>query len=119
MRIHHLNCGTDCPLGGALFDGRSVSPLGRLVCHCLLIETDSHGLVLVDTGYGLRDIDHPHRPAETRGGLEQVRRLGCAERQRHIEDRRIAKHAPVIGGHAARHVDRDPKPGSFGQSRER
>lgn len=61
MRIHHLNCGTDCPLGGALFDGRSVSPLGRLVCHCLLIETDSHGLVLVDTGYGLRDIDHPHR----------------------------------------------------------
>ena len=21
MRIHHLNCGTDCPLGGALFDG--------------------------------------------------------------------------------------------------
>ncbi|MGI4876294.1 MAG: MBL fold metallo-hydrolase, partial [Janthinobacterium lividum] len=34
---------------------------GRLVCHCLLIETDAHGLVLVDTGYGLRDVDHPHR----------------------------------------------------------
>ena len=61
MRIHHLNCGTDCPLGGALFDGRSVGPLGRLVCHCLLIETDAHGLVLVDTGYGLRDVAHPHR----------------------------------------------------------
>ncbi|MGI4732041.1 MAG: MBL fold metallo-hydrolase [Janthinobacterium lividum] len=60
MRIHHLNCGTDCPLGGALFDGRSTGPLGRIVCHCLLIETDAHGLVLVDTGYGLRDVAHPH-----------------------------------------------------------
>jgi glyoxylase-like metal-dependent hydrolase (beta-lactamase superfamily II) len=60
MRIHHLNCGTDCPLGGALFDGRSLGPLGHLVCHCLLVETPSHGLVLVDTGYGLRDVHHPH-----------------------------------------------------------
>jgi glyoxylase-like metal-dependent hydrolase (beta-lactamase superfamily II) len=65
MRIHHLNCGTDCPFGGALFDGRSLSPIGRLVCHCLLIETGS-GLVLVDTGYGLRDVDHPHRPPHPR-----------------------------------------------------
>lgn len=61
MRIHHLNCGTDCPFGGALFDGRSAGPLGRLVCHCLLIETPVHGLVLVDTGYGLKDVAHPHR----------------------------------------------------------
>jgi glyoxylase-like metal-dependent hydrolase (beta-lactamase superfamily II) len=65
MRIHHLNCGTDCPFGGALFDGRSVSPFGRLVCHCLLIETEQ-GLVLVDTGYGLRDVDHPHRKPHPR-----------------------------------------------------
>jgi hypothetical protein len=28
MRIHHLNCGTDCPVGGALFDGRSKGVLG-------------------------------------------------------------------------------------------
>lgn len=61
MRIHHLNCGTDCPLGGALFDGCSSGLLGQIVCHCLLIETDAHGLVLVDTGYGLKDVDHPHR----------------------------------------------------------
>jgi glyoxylase-like metal-dependent hydrolase (beta-lactamase superfamily II) len=60
MRIHHLNCGTDCPLGGALFDGRSKGPLGHLVCHCLLVETPAHGLVLVDTGYGLKDVHHPH-----------------------------------------------------------
>ena len=66
MKIHHLNCGTDCPLGGALFDGRSVGLTGRLVCHCLLIETRAHGLVLVDTGYGLRDIDHPHRQPNPR-----------------------------------------------------
>lgn len=66
MRIHHLNCGTDCPLGGALFDGRSLGPLGRLVCHCLLIETDAHGLVLVDTGYGLRDVANPHRGPQPR-----------------------------------------------------
>lgn len=56
MRIHHINCGTDCPVGGAFFDGRSKGLLGRLVCHCLLIETDAHGLVLVDTGYGLQDV---------------------------------------------------------------
>jgi glyoxylase-like metal-dependent hydrolase (beta-lactamase superfamily II) len=58
MRIHHLNCGTDCPVGGALMDGRSTGVHGHLVCHCLLIETDQ-GLVLVDTGYGLRDVRRP------------------------------------------------------------
>ncbi len=66
MRIFHLNCGTDCPVGGALFDGRSLGPLGRIVCHCLLIETDAHGLVLVDTGYGLRDVAHPHHGTDPR-----------------------------------------------------
>jgi glyoxylase-like metal-dependent hydrolase (beta-lactamase superfamily II) len=40
-------------------DGRSRGPLGRLVCHCLLIESEA-GLVLVDTGYGLRDIRQPY-----------------------------------------------------------
>ncbi|NJC34527.1 glyoxylase-like metal-dependent hydrolase (beta-lactamase superfamily II) [Sphingomonas jejuensis] len=66
MRIHHLNCGTDCPLGGALFDGRSTSIFGEIVCHCLLVETNAHGLVLVDTGYGLRDVAHPHRRPDPR-----------------------------------------------------
>ncbi len=60
MRIHHLNCGTCCPVGGRLFDGTTDGPLGHLVCHCLLIESDA-GLVLVDTGFGVRDIAHPHR----------------------------------------------------------
>ena len=60
MRIHHLNCGTCCPVGGRLFDGASDSPFGHLVCHCLLIESDQ-GLILVDTGFGTRDVAHAHR----------------------------------------------------------
>ena len=37
-----------------------VTASGRLVCHCLMIESDA-GLILVNTGYDLRDVDHPHR----------------------------------------------------------
>jgi glyoxylase-like metal-dependent hydrolase (beta-lactamase superfamily II) len=58
MRIHHLNCGCMCPLGGRYMDGFSSGPASRLICHCLLIETDS-GLVLVDTGFGERDVAQP------------------------------------------------------------
>ncbi len=60
MRVHHLNCISSCPLGGRLMDGFSSSPLerGHLACHCLLIETDST-LVLVDTGFGLKDVRNP------------------------------------------------------------
>ncbi|SDW07770.1 Glyoxylase, beta-lactamase superfamily II [Saccharopolyspora shandongensis] len=56
MRIHHLNCGTMRPLGGRLVnDGGGVFGAARLVCHCLLIETEQ-GLVLVDTGLGVPDV---------------------------------------------------------------
>jgi glyoxylase-like metal-dependent hydrolase (beta-lactamase superfamily II) len=58
MRIHHLNCISTCPLGGALMDGRTVGLRGRLTCHCLLLETP-RGLVLIDTGFGLRDVANP------------------------------------------------------------
>ncbi|MBA3541968.1 MAG: MBL fold metallo-hydrolase [Deltaproteobacteria bacterium] len=58
QRIHHLNCVSACPLGGALMDGRSRSLRGRLVCHCILVETEA-GLVLLDTGYGLMDVADP------------------------------------------------------------
>lgn len=59
MRIHHLNCGTMCPYGGQLM-GRPEPGLGPapLTCHCLLIESEQ-GLVLVDTGLGMRDITAP------------------------------------------------------------
>jgi len=50
MKVHHLNCGTMHP---------PATPEG-LVCHVLLAEADS-GLVLVDSGFGLRDIAEPGR----------------------------------------------------------
>jgi glyoxylase-like metal-dependent hydrolase (beta-lactamase superfamily II) len=97
MRIHHINCGTDCPFGGAAFDGRSKSPLAHLVCHCLLIETND-GLVLVDTGYGLKDVRQPFprlprtlsamlniRLREQETAIRQVEALGYSARDvRHI-----------------------------------
>ncbi|MEP9401321.1 MBL fold metallo-hydrolase [Sphingomonas sp. VNH70] len=102
MRIHHLNCGTDCPLGGALFDGRSVAPLGRIVCHCLLIETDAHGLVLVDTGYGLHDVAHPHARPDPRITLPWRLMLNIRLRERETAIRQIE----ALGHRAAdvRHI---------------
>ncbi len=98
MRVHHLNCGCMCPLGGALFDGFSKGPTAQLVCHCLLIETEHHGLVLVDTGFGECDVLEPRKRLsgffiafnnirfERRfTALEQIRQLGfAAEDVRHI-----------------------------------
>lgn len=97
MKIHHLNCGTMCPAGGRLFDGTTPSITGHIVCHCLLIESDQ-GLILVDTGFGTRDVADPHRrlsdfflnlnniqlrPEET--AVAQVRALGFRpEDVRHI-----------------------------------
>ena len=59
MRVHHINCGTQCPFGGRLFDGETpgFGP-SRLTCQCLLIET-GNDLVLVDTGLGTQDVRHP------------------------------------------------------------
>lgn len=97
MIVHHLNCGCDKPLGGALLDGRSRGLFGRLVCHCLLIET-AQGLVLVDTGYGLKDVRQPRsrisplmltlmniEMREERTAVRQVEALGYAASDvRHI-----------------------------------
>jgi glyoxylase-like metal-dependent hydrolase (beta-lactamase superfamily II) len=60
MKIHHLNCVSSCPLGGRLMDGRSGSIMqrGKLCCHCLLVEIGDK-LVLIDTGFGLRDVADP------------------------------------------------------------
>lgn len=55
-RIHHLNCGSFCPLCAPLFGQHGLK--AHLVCHCLLLETDQ-GLVLIDTGLGLQDIAMP------------------------------------------------------------
>jgi glyoxylase-like metal-dependent hydrolase (beta-lactamase superfamily II) len=60
MRIHHLDCGPMHPFGGALMDGFSRGPTARLTVHCLVVETDHEGLVLIDTGLGLRDMARPY-----------------------------------------------------------
>ncbi len=57
--VHHLNCATQCVVGGRFVAGEgSLFRRVPLVCHCLPIETNS-GLVLVDTGLGLQDIESP------------------------------------------------------------
>lgn len=60
MNIHHLNCISTCPIGGRLMDGSDLSIFrrGRLTCHCLLVELGAR-LVLVDTGFGTRDVSDP------------------------------------------------------------
>lgn len=61
IKIHHLNCGTLCPVCQRLVNGTgSWTEPGRLVCHCLLIETPQT-LILVDTGFGSHDIERPWR----------------------------------------------------------
>ncbi|STX29716.1 Zn-dependent hydrolase GumP [Legionella beliardensis] len=57
-RIHHINCGCMCPVGGKLFDGNSSGLYAHLPCHCLLLETEK-GLILIDTGFGEKDIANP------------------------------------------------------------
>ncbi|WP_242886283.1 MBL fold metallo-hydrolase [Actinomadura litoris] len=93
MRIHHLNFASL----------RKIPPVGgggelAAVCHCLLVETDSDGLVLVDTGLGTADLRSPEErlgadwvafaePARdvAVSALQQVIRLGYEPQDvRHI-----------------------------------
>lgn len=98
MRIHHLSCISACPLGGHLLDGAGSRSLrGRFACHCLLLE-DVGTLILVDTGYGLRDVATPQRRLspmllallrpqlrEEMTAIRQIERLGFDPRDvRHI-----------------------------------
>ena len=99
MRVHHLNAISTCPLGGKLMDDRtdSIVRRGHLACHAVLVETPT-GLVLIDTGLGLRDV---HAPAsrlstfflallspefrEEMTAVRQIARLGYDPRDvRHI-----------------------------------
>ncbi len=62
LRVHHLNCGTMCPVCAKLINGEGgwLEP-AKMVCHVLLIETPRDGLVLVDTGIGRLDVNEPVR----------------------------------------------------------
>lgn len=55
MKIHHLNCGSVREIE-ATYDGL---PPAHAVNHCLLVETEHDGLVLVETGLGLGDVRDP------------------------------------------------------------
>jgi glyoxylase-like metal-dependent hydrolase (beta-lactamase superfamily II) len=92
VNVRHLNCSTLCPP----FAKRVVNQQGHMVCHVLVVESGD-GLVLVDTGLGVRDMLVPSRtgrqfqlltgpkndPGET--ALLQLRALGySAADVRHI-----------------------------------
>lgn len=69
VRVHHLDCGSlrkIPPLGGEHPGGRGAAL--PAVCHCLLLETEADGLVLVDSGLGTADRHDP----EGRLGTEWV-----------------------------------------------
>ena len=55
MKIHHLNCGSHRPAGGALFDGASRGPLVQVLANCLLVEAHGQTAGLAEEhvgGYG-------------------------------------------------------------------
>lgn len=61
MPSHHFAAGTMCPWGRRLLEGRGgLLEKAKLVCHCVLLELPDR-LVLIDTGIGSRDVDHPER----------------------------------------------------------
>jgi glyoxylase-like metal-dependent hydrolase (beta-lactamase superfamily II) len=74
--VHHLNCATMCPIAGFLLGGNSWR--GKMIAHCLLIETERDGLVLIDTGFGTRDV-------EGHSGLSKSFRALCKPALSHSE----------------------------------
>ncbi|TMR97676.1 MBL fold metallo-hydrolase [Nonomuraea basaltis] len=94
MQIHHLNCGSVRQIE-ATYQGLAPA---HAVNHCLLVETDSDGLVLIETGLGLDDVRTPNdtlgadwvemaQPVldEQETAIRQVTRLGYApDDVRHI-----------------------------------
>jgi glyoxylase-like metal-dependent hydrolase (beta-lactamase superfamily II) len=98
LKIHHLDCGSMCPLARRAMTGQgSLFERGRMPAHCLVIETPTNGLVLVDTGFGLGDVREPRArlgPVVTLLGPptdpaitahEQVKKLGFDPRDvRHV-----------------------------------
>lgn len=68
MKIHHLNCGSLCPLMGA-----------AAVTHCLLIETQRSGLMLIDSGIGDMVSRDPRRHMSAMNRLTLRPKLDPAE----------------------------------------
>ncbi|MCP3098906.1 MBL fold metallo-hydrolase [Myxococcus sp. K15C18031901] len=97
MRVHHINCGTMCPASSRFVLGEGgLFSRARMVCHCLVLETNE-GLVLVDTGLGMHDIQNKARLGSSflsrsapaldprEAAVSQVERLGFKrEDVRHV-----------------------------------
>jgi glyoxylase-like metal-dependent hydrolase (beta-lactamase superfamily II) len=58
MKIYHINCATLRPWAFVLSDTATLLSRANMVVHCLLVETDA-GLVLIDSGYGIKDRTQP------------------------------------------------------------
>jgi glyoxylase-like metal-dependent hydrolase (beta-lactamase superfamily II) len=83
MKVHYLNCGTMYPRMAGIF----APQLDRSPCLCLLIECGGR-LILVDTGFGTRDMEDTSRlgpfrvvlnvqPDTELRAVRQIQRLGC------------------------------------------
>ena len=105
MAIHHISCGSLCPLNARLVNGDGGwLEKGRIVCHCLLIES-SDGLVLVDTGFGTADVLDPSRLGRA---VSLVIRPDPREGDTAIERVRAAGHDPADVRHiVVTHLDLD------------
>ena len=66
-----------CPVAGFLVGGSGFGR-GHMVAHCILVVTERDGLVLIDTGFGTRDI-------EGRTGLSRSFRWLCGPTLAHAE----------------------------------
>ncbi|MFO0712975.1 MAG: MBL fold metallo-hydrolase [Sandaracinus sp.] len=60
MRVHHVDCASMCPLARSATngDGRFFER-GVMPAHVLIVETDRHGIVVIDTGFGEADVADP------------------------------------------------------------
>lgn len=78
--VHHINCATLCPVAGFLVGGSGIGR-GHMVAHCIVVETERDGLVLIDTGFGSGDI-------EGRTGLSKSFRWLCGPKLAQAETAR-------------------------------
>lgn len=63
MKIHHLNCTTLNLRFAKIFDGQRNVFDGSLSCvtHCILVESNNAGLVLVDASFSIQDSANPRQ----------------------------------------------------------
>ncbi|MFD0371715.1 MBL fold metallo-hydrolase [Streptomyces sp. NPDC127114] len=102
MKIHHLNCGSVRTIDPT-YEGPAPAPA---VNHCLLVETDADGLVLVETGLGLGDVRDP----ESSLGADWIAMAGPALDEEETAVRQVARlgHDPADVRHILlTHLDVD------------